>query len=225
MTKPDIPGPGTAAPIRTVTILGAGNVGRALGSRLLDAGVAVRFGVRDQAATARALSGPLAGLPALAPDAAAADADLIVVAVPAAAAVGAVRAARPMEGKIVLDCTNPLRWDGGPVWAPPAEGSLTQALAAAFPRVPVIKGFNHFGVEIQRQPALPSGPVDALFAGDDAAAKTRVMDLAARMGFRPVDAGPLRNAALLENLAVLWIHLASVGGVGRNFGFRIEKQV
>jgi predicted dinucleotide-binding enzyme len=48
------------------------------------------------------------------------------------------------------------------------------------------------------------------------------MELATRMGFRARDAGPLRNAALLENLAVLWIQLASAGGMGRNFGFRIE---
>ncbi len=59
-------------------------------------------------------------------------------------------------------------------------------------------------------------------AGDDRHARSEVMALATRMGFRPRDAGPLRNAGLLESLAVLWIHLATVGGVGREFGFRIE---
>ena len=97
-------------------------------------------------------------------------------------------------------------------------------LAAAFRGVAAIEGFNHFGAEIQRQPQLVTGPTDALFAGDDASAKTTVMDLATRMGFRSRDAGPLRNAALLENLAVLWIQLATVGGLGRTFGFRIEPQ-
>jgi predicted dinucleotide-binding enzyme len=88
----------------------------------------------------------------------------------------------------------------------------------------VIKGFNHFGVEVQRSPQLATGPADAFFAGDAPEAKSRVMRLAEQMGFRAHDAGPLRNAALLENLAVLWIHLATVGGVGRTFAFRIERQ-
>lgn len=51
---------------------------------------------------------------------------------------------------------------------------------------------------------------------------TRAMTVAEAAGFRPHDAGPLRNATLLENLAVLWIHLASQGGKGRQFSFRLE---
>lgn len=209
----------------TVAIFGSGNVGRALGERLVQGGVDVRFGARDPGAAASELTGVLAGVPALPPEQAAAGADVILLAVPAAAAIGAARSAVSLAGKILVDCTNPLRWDNGPVWAPPAEGSMSQALAAAFPGVAVVKGFNHFGAEIQRQPQLVTGATDALFAGDDASAKTTVMELATRMGFRPRDAGPLRNAGPLENFAVLWIHLATVGGVGRAFGFRIESQL
>ena len=50
-----------------------------------------------------------------------------------------------------------------------------------------------------------------------------VMDIAAHAGFAPVDAGPLRNAAVLENLAMLWIHLATVGGQGRAFTFKMAR--
>jgi len=208
----------------TVAILGAGSVGCALAERLLHIGAVVRFGVRDPGATAGKLTGSVAAIPTLLPAAAAADAEMILLAVPAGAAASAVRSSGNLAGKILLDCTNPLRWDGGPVWAPPAEGSVAQALAAAFPGVPVIKGFNHFGAEIQRRPELTTGPADAFFAGDDDNAKSSVRTLAERMGFRTHDAGPLRNSALLENLAVLWIQLASAGGAGRDFGFRIERQ-
>jgi hypothetical protein len=41
------------------------------------------------------------------------------------------------------------------------------------------------------------------------------------MGFHAVDAGPLRNAGALENMAVLWIQLAMSGGAGRHFAFQI----
>lgn len=208
--------------MQTVAIIGAGTVGRALGERLVRAGARVRFGVREPAVATGDLTGPLTGAAVLPAVEAVAGADLILLAVPAAAAVDALRSAGELAGRIVVDCTNPVRWDGGPVWAPPREGSVTQALGAAFPGVRFVKAFNHFGAEIQRNPALATGPADALVAGDDRHARSEVMALATRMGFRPRDAGPLRNAGLLENLAILWIHLATVGGVGRVFGFRIE---
>ena len=50
------------------------------------------------------------------------------------------------------------------------------------------------------------------------------MELAGKLGFRAHDAGPLRNAAVLENVAVLWIQQAVAGGRGRTFAFRMEDQ-
>jgi len=207
----------------TVSILGTGSVGRALAERFQQSGCTVRFGARDAASAASKLSGPLADVATLPPAEATAGAELIVLAVPAAAALDVARSLGDLTGRILLDCTNPLRWDAGPVWAPPPAGSTSAALAAALPGARVIKGFNHFGAEIQRDPLLTTGPADAFFAGDDSEAKSFVMTLAGRMGFRPHDAGPMRNAALLENLAVLWIHLATVGGAGRHFAFRMDR--
>lgn len=208
----------------TVAIIGAGTVGRALGQRLIQVGAEVRFGVRAPETTGHELTGALADAAVLAPAAAADAADIVLLAVPATAALAAVEPLRGQAGRIIVDCTNPVRWDGGPIWAPPPQGSVTQALVAAYPALRFVKGFNHFGAEIQSDPALASGPADALFAGDDGAAKSAAMALATRMGFEAQDAGPLRNAALLENLAVLWIQLAVAGGVGRDFSFRIERR-
>jgi hypothetical protein len=207
-----------------ISMLGTGTVARALAERFLLADCTVRFGARDVKAAKAKLSGVLATAATLSPAEASAGADMIVLAVPAGAVVVAVRSTGDPAGRILLDCTNPLRWDAGPVWAPPPEGSTSLALAAAFPTARIVKGFNHFGAEIQHNPALTTGSADAFFAGDDAEAKTFVMSLAGRMGFRAHDAGPLRNSALLENLAVLWIHLASVGGAGRDFAFQMERQ-
>ena len=210
----------TASP---VAILGAGTVGQALAERLLASGLTVRFGARNPQEVRAKLLTSLTETPSFLPHEAAAPCGVVLLAVPAAAALDAARSLGNLEGKILVDCTNPLRWDNGPVWAPPPEGSVTAALEAALPAASVIKGFNHFGAEIQRNPELSSGPADAYFAGDDPEAKTQAMELAQQMGFRPYDAGPLRNAATLENLAVLWIHLATVGGIGRDFGFRMES--
>lgn len=206
----------------TVGILGAGNVGLALGARAAAANCAVRFGVRDAAAVRAELPASLAAAIVGAPAEAVREADIVLLAVPAAAAVAVLGAAGDLTGKTVVDATNPLRWEAGPVWNPPHEGSMTAAIAAAFPGVAVVKGFNHFGAEIQADPAMAHGAAEALFAGDHADAKARAITLAQAMGFAARDAGPLRNAAALEHLAVLWIHLATVGGAGRQIAFRIE---
>lgn len=200
-----------------VAIIGAGNVGGYLGARFRTAGVDVRFGVRNPDKPEGKAVG---AMPVVA---AAAGASVILLTVPANAAVDVARGLGPLRGVILVDCTNPVRWDGGPVWNPPREGSMTAALAAALPTVPIVKGFNHFGAEIHENPRMAGGPADAFFAGDDTSAKSRVMALADRIGFRAFDAGPRRNAAVLENLAVLWIQLAG-GGLGRQFAFRADRR-
>jgi NADPH-dependent F420 reductase len=199
-----------------VAIIGAGNVGSSLGARLAKTGDVVRFGVRDVAKAAAS------GVKGTTVRDAVVGASVVLLTVPADAAVETARGLGPLgEGTVVVDCTNPLRFAGGPVWNPPREGSVASALSAALPGVAVVKGFNHFGAEIHADPQLAGGPADAFFAGDDVAAKRRVMALAERIGFRAMDAGPLRNAAVLENLTVLWIQLAMTG-VGRNYAFRVD---
>lgn len=208
----------------SIGIIGTGNVGGALGVRLAQAGYAVRFGARagKDLGELVARAGPTAS--ACSPAEAVAGADVVVLAVPGQAAVEAATALGSLEGKVVVDCTNPVAWDGGPVWSPPPEGSNAAALAAALPGARVVKAFNTFGAELHADPSLPGGPADVQLAGDDAEARATVAAMAERTGFTPIDAGPLRNAAVLENLAVLWIHLATVGGRGRNAAFRLVSR-
>jgi hypothetical protein len=131
--------------------------------------------------------------------------------------------AAELAGKIVVDCNNPLVWKEGPVWAPPAEGSLAAALAKVVPDARVVKAFNTFGAEFHANPMLTGSPAQVFLAADDADAKKVVSEIATKAGFTTVDAGPLRNAAVLENLAMLWIHLATVGGQGRDFAFAMQR--
>lgn len=216
-----------------VAILGAGSVGMALASALSAADVEVSLGVRDLKKTqSDPLLNEMAGVslpPTVQPLASAAvGADLVLLAVPAAVAIDvaleAGKGAANLAGQILVDCTNPLGWSEGPVWRPPPAGSMSAALALALPQARVVKGFNHFGAEIQADPRLLTGAADAFFAADDVDAKRQVMALATRMGFVARDAGPLRNAAVLENFAVLWIHMAMTGDLGREFGFRIDPR-
>jgi len=49
------------------------------------------------------------------------------------------------------------------------------------------------------------------------------MDLVRTLGFDPVDAGPLKNARLLEPFAMVWIDQAIKRGRGRDFAFALVK--
>ena len=207
--------------IRRITIAGAGNVGSALARNLVRHGIDVQLAA-SQLASAREAAKAV-GDPVRAVDLATLrdGVDALFLAVPADAAPAVLETARDLPaGTIVVDCSNPLRWDNGPVHTPPPEGSMAAHLAKRFPALRVIKAFNTFGAEFHDQPSLPGAAADLYFAGDDADARRDIAELARTLGYAPVDVGPLRNAAHLESLAILWIHLATVGKRGREFAFR-----
>jgi len=207
--------------IRRITIAGAGNVGSALARNLVRHGIDVQLAA-SQLASAREAAKAV-GDPVRAVDLAALrdGVDALFLAVPADAAPAVLETARNLAaGTIVVDCSNPLRWDNGPVHTPPPEGSMAAHLARRFPALRVFKAFNTFGAEFHERPALGTAAADLYFAGDDADARRDIAELARTLGYTPIDVGPLRNAAHLESLAILWIHLATVGKRGREFAFR-----
>jgi hypothetical protein len=208
-----------------IAIIGAGNVGGSLGARLSKSGFVVRFGVRPETDVKDLLARCGADASTAGVSEAAAWADVVFLAVPGKVTVDVARSlAKVLEGKVVVDCNNTLTWKEGPVWAPPPEGSLTAAIAKSAPGARVVKGFNTFGAEFHADPNHAGVAAQVFFAGDDAEAKRTLAEIASRAGFRPVDAGPLRNAAVLENLAVLWIHLAMAAGHGRDFTFVMQRK-
>jgi NADPH-dependent F420 reductase len=207
-----------------ISVIGAGNVGGNLGARLSNSGFPVQFGVKDPKKVGELLARCKNASAVGVADAAAAG-DVVFLAVPGNVAVDVASSlAKELQGKIVVDCNNPLTWKEGPVWAPPAQGSLAAAIASAAPGARVVKGFNVFGAEFHADPMLAGVPATVFLASDDAEAKKTVSEVATRGGFEPIDAGPLRNAAVLENVAMLWIHLALVGGQGREFVFTMQRK-
>ncbi len=209
---------------KRVAVIGGGNVGGNLGARFSSAGVPVRFGLRSDKGTKELLARCGKDAAVASPAEAAAWAEVVFLAVPGSAAVEVARSlAKELDGKVVVDCNNPLVWKEGPVWTPPSEGSLAAAIAKAAPGARIVKAFNTFGAEHHADPGKSGAPAQVFLAADDADAKSAVSEVATMSGFHPIDAGPLRNAPVLENLAMLWIHLATVGGQGRDFVFAMKK--
>ena len=139
------------------------------------------------------------------------DADLIILAVPYAAAADALRAAGDLAGTTVVDISNP----GKPDFSGLAIGHTTSAaeeIQKAVPHVKVVKAFNTVFAQVLGGTAS----AQVFFAGDDAEAKGRVQALIESAGFEAVDAGPLANARYLEPLAWLNIYFGYMAGRGTN---------
>ena len=211
-----------------LAIIGAGNVGGALGTAWAQkAGHEICFGVRDSKADKTQALLRAIGAKARAGTAAeaAAFADIIVLATPWPAAETAIRAMGSLKGKVILDATNPLT--RGPdgisleIGHSISAGEKVQGWAAG---ASVFKTLNSTGFGNMANPVF-NGVKSVMFvAGDDAANKPKVIDLVGQLGFDVVDAGPLRNARLLEAHAMLWIDLALARGQGRDFAFAIVRR-
>jgi hypothetical protein len=201
-----------------IAIIGAGNVGKALASRFAKAGHEIAFGVRDPAAAKNA------GLsyPALATAQAAARADAIVLSTSWAGTEAACRA-MTLTGKIVLDCTNPLAMGpSGRELAVAHTNSAGELVAAWCPGAHVYKAFNAVPAEVMVAPERMTVKPVVLVAGDDDAHKPTALKLVEDTGFEARDAGPMRNARMLEYLALLYLDLAMVRGMSRTFAFALS---
>ncbi|HEY0784207.1 MAG TPA: NADPH-dependent F420 reductase [Thermoanaerobaculia bacterium] len=211
-----------------IGILGAGNVGGVLGRGWAGAGHEIRFGVRDAGdAKVKALVAAITGNGGRAAAGSVAEAatfgDVVVLTTPWDATEAAIQSAGGLHGKIVLDCTNPLKPDlSGLVFG--ADGSAGEQVAAWCPGAAVVKIFNTTGANNMADPAYSDGKATMLYCGDDAAAKATAHQLAADLGFDPVDAGPLTQSRLLERFALLWISLAYQQKLGRDFAFRLMQR-
>lgn len=207
-----------------IAVLGAGNVGSALATRLVGAGHHVTLaGTRpDSPRLLRAAAAAGAGSATAAE--AVATAEVVFLAVPFAALDAAltddVRAG--LDGTVVVDVTNPLAADSMSL----TLGHTTSAgeeVAARLPRSRVVKAFNTVMAATLAAPVLGGARQLLPVAGDDAAAKQVVIDLGTRLGFDALDAGPLTNARYLEPAVELLIQLGYGQGLGDRIGFHLAR--
>ncbi len=200
-----------------IAIIGAGNVGQALGKSWAAKGHAVTYGVRDPAKYAGLATAPVA-------DAARA-AEVVLIATPWGATEAALRTAGDLAGKLVLDATNPLKMDdGGLALSLGYTTSAGEMVALWAKGAAVFKTLNTTGFgNMANAGRYPARPV-MFFAGDDQKHRATVAALLSDLGFEPVDAGPMKNARLLEPYAMLWIDLAMRRGQGRDFAFALVRR-
>lgn len=130
-----------------------------------------------------------------------------------------LRRREALSGKTVVDVTNAL--DGSMNLAVGFTTSGSEELQKKLPKARVVKAFNTVFAQHMDTGRLGDKPLTAFVAGDDASAKATVLGLAREIGFDAVDAGPLKNARLLEPLAYLNIQLGYGLGLGTQIGFKL----
>jgi 8-hydroxy-5-deazaflavin:NADPH oxidoreductase len=184
---------------------GTGAEGRGLARRFAAAGNPVIIGSRSQerAEAAAAGLGAELGIRGMGNAAAARAADIVIAAMPWEGHGELLSSlAAELSGKILIDCVNPIGFDGQGAFAlAVAEGSAAGQAAALLPGSRVVGAFHHVSSVLLLDPEVAEVDMDVLVLGDDRAATDLVQALAARIpGMRGIYAGRLRNCGQVEAL-------------------------
>ena len=191
-----------------VTIIGAGNMGRGVGTRVVAGGHELEILDRDPA-EAQKLAEELGGGATALDSGGTIAGDVVVLALYYPGIKDAARQyADDLDGKVVVDITNPVdteTWDR--LATPPGTSSAEEVAALVPAGTPVVKAFNTTFAGTLVGGEVGGQQLDVLIAGDDEGAKQKVSQLVTDGGLRPIDVGPLARAQQLEQLGFLHISL------------------
>jgi len=198
-----------------ICVLGFGHVGSQLAQLWSATGHRLRAGLRTGSKHIDAAQ--KLGIETLEPPLAVQDAEVIALALPWQFVDEALHSLGPLSGQILIDATNPLNSDLNVMV--PEPGSGEQQIAAWFPKARVVKAFNTIGATY-----LGNAAFDIYYCSDDLEAAGVTHHLIEDAQMRPVNVGPLKNAAYLEQMAGLWIDLAVKGRIQGPFGFNLVRE-
>jgi len=209
-----------------VTIIGAGNMGRGIGTRAVAGGHSVTFIDRksEQAETVASEIKASAKNGAQVSTANLDDAklgDVVVLAVPYGTNIELTKQlGKKLDGKIVVDIANPLNATYDGLATKPDSSSAEDVAKAAAPDVKVVKAFNTTFAGTLLSGQVAGRPLDIFIAGDDEAAKRKIEQLAKDGGMRPIDVGPLSHSRQIEGIQLL--HITLQESLGTNWGSTIK---
>jgi NADPH-dependent F420 reductase len=209
-----------------VTIIGAGNMGRGIGTRVVSGGHSVTFvdanpevaektaaDVRASARNGAKVSTASLGNAELG--------DVVVFAVWYGTNIElAKQLGTKLAGKVVVDIANPLNSTYDGLATAPDSSSAEDLAKAIVSGAKVVKAFNTTYAGTLLAGEVAGQPLDVFIAGDDADAKSKVAQLVTDAGLRPVDTGPLNRARQIEGMQLL--HIVTQRALGTNWGSTIK---
>lgn len=209
-----------------VTIFGAGNMGKALGTRFAAGGHSITFVSRNPENAEKAVSiVRVAAKGGAMVDSATQDnvklGDVVVQAVWYGTNIELVKqlGAR-LTGKVVVDIANPVNSTYNGLITAPDSSSAEDVAKVSTAGVNVVKAFNTTFSSTLLSGKVAGQTLDVFIAGDDPDAKTIVGQLIKDGGMRPVNTGSLSSARLIEGMALL--HILVQGSLGTNWDSSVK---
>lgn len=209
-----------------ITIIGPGNMGRAIGTRAAAGGHSVTFVGKTAESAKEAVnavkSSAKKGAQVSAADLANVElGDVVVLAVWYGTNIEVTKQlGAKLTDKVLVDIANPLNSTYDGLTTPPDSSSAEEVAKAAAAGTKVVKAFNTTFAGTLHAGQVAGQPLDVFLAGDDAAAKDKVAQLAKDGGLRPIDAGPLHRARQIEGMQLLHITLQNT--LGTNWGSTVK---
>jgi len=203
-----------------IAIIGTGNVGSALASKWAQAGHELFIGVRDKEnfKGKNLLNNLNTSLHTI--QEAVANADVILLATPAPAAIDIAKSLGNTTSKIIIDAANIVMGRG-----PEGFANVSDAILANTQTKDVVKCFNTTGANNMADTIYNGTALDMFVAGDSVKGKQVAQQLALDAGFENCyDVGGNDKFELMEKFAFFWINLAMFQGQGRNIGFKLLKR-
>ena len=202
-----------------VTIIGAGNMGAAIAGVVTSGGNSVQVLTNDPqkasaaipAATHGKVGEPITG-------------DIVILALPYGAIADVLsQYAGELDGKAVVDITNPLDFATFDSLVVPVGSSAAEVIAETLPGSSVLKAFNTTFAATLASGTVGAETTTVLIAGNDADAKAALAAVIEAGGLRAVDAGSLKRAHELEALGFLQLTLAAGEKTSWTSGFALGK--
>jgi predicted dinucleotide-binding enzyme len=207
-----------------ITIIGAGNAGKALGKAFLRKEKKVFFGVSNVPKYQDVIKsmGKNAQLGTV-QEALSSPSNFVILAVPYAAALEIASSVPNWHNQILIDISTP--------WLPDFSGlsvglttSAAEKIAQSAHNARVVKAFNTMGAECIDNPSLVEGKIFMPVCSNDELAKKEVIQLGDLIGLDAIDAGELKNARATEPMVLLWLQLTFKLPRGRTFEFGLLKK-
>jgi predicted dinucleotide-binding enzyme len=154
--------------------------------------------------------------------------DLVILAVKGAGAEAVIDACgSSLEGKTVIDTTNPIAETKAPVhgvlsFFTTLDESLMERLQKKAPYAKFVKCFSCVGNALMVNPKLKNGPPSMFICGNDAAAKGQVKEILDKFGWEIEDLGKAQAARAIEPLCILWC-IPGLNGGGWMHAYKVLR--
>lgn len=228
-----------------IAVLGTGNVGKTISPRLIELGHQVMLGTRDVAETLARTVKDIYGGPSFSEwyadhkqvkvgtfAEAATFGEIIINATNGSNAIAVLKmaGASALNGKTLIDLTNPLDFSKG---MPPTligtlcnNNSLGEEIQRSFPKANVVKAMNTMWCGLMINPGqLGNGDHNVFICGNEVGAKSSVVELLAQFGWKPeniIDLGDITASRGTEMILPLWLRVMNTNG-SAVFNFKIIR--